>query len=285
MTEDSRPTPFPLAVEVLGDGFPILCLHGHPGTSQCMGVFTHFLSQNYKTLSPDLRGYGRSKTRAAFDMGDHLQDLIQLLDQHGIQKCLILGWSLGGILAMELAIRYPRRVSGLILIATAAYPRSNHPPITWQDNLFTGLAGIINWIRPGWRWNINTLGRRSLLRHLMVQQTPQSYKYLGRYAVPAFIRTSRHAQGALNQALRQGYNQEGQLRHIQCPCLVLAGEQDRHITATASKATADLLPHSEWICYQQTAHLLPWEIPDRIQQDLLIWLKKYPKVTLNSTGG
>lgn len=268
-----------LAVEIKGKGYPILCLHGHPGSAQCMSVFTHYLSKNHQTLSPDLRGYGRSQTKTAFAMEDHLQDLIHVLDQNHIHRCLVLGWSLGGILAIELALRYPHRVSGLILVATAAYPRSNHPPISWRDNLYTGLAGIINWVRPGWNWNINTFGKHSLFRYLMVHQTPQTYRYLADYAVPAYWRTSHFAQQALNQALRQRYNREAELSKINCPCLVLAGAQDRHITSAASLATAEQLNQSQWICYEQTAHLFPWEIPEVVQQNVQNWLQTHPDVT------
>lgn len=244
-----------------------------------MGIFTHSLSGNYQTISPDLRGYGRSKTHTPFTMEEHIQDLVRLLDQNQIKQCLVLGWSLGGILAMELALRYPDRISGLILVATAAYPRSNHPPITWQDNLFTGIAGIINWIRPGWLWNINRFGRRSLFRYLMVQQTSGAYDFVAQFAMPAFFRTSKYAQRALNQALRQGYNKETELRSIICPCLVLAGAKDRHITAAASQSTAENLPQSEWICYEETAHLFPWEIPALVQRDIQNWLRKHSNAT------
>ncbi|MDT9342003.1 alpha/beta hydrolase, partial [Trichodesmium erythraeum 21-75] len=133
---------FPLSTlhfQLKGKGFPILCLHGHPGNSQCMSVFTNSLCQNFQTIAPDLRGYGKSSTKTNFEITQHLIDLETLLEQLQISRYLILGWSLGGIIGMELALRNPEQVAGLILIATAARPQSNHPPITWQDNLYTAL--------------------------------------------------------------------------------------------------------------------------------------------------
>ena len=272
------PDAFPLSVYVQGQGFPILCLHGHPGSGQCMSVFTDHLSQRFQTIAPDLRGYGNSQTKQSFGMTDHLVDLEVLLDRLQIQRCLILGWSLGGILAMELAWRLPQRVSGLILIATAARPWSNHPPISWQDNLYTGIASIINKVNPGWDWNIETFGKRSLYRYLIQQHTPGTYQYLADAAMPAYLKTSSFAQDALNQALRKAYNRSKELTQIQCPALMLAGEADRHITAQSSRETANLLSNCEMKCYPNTAHLFPWEIPLQVRADIDRWLTEHPEI-------
>ncbi|MEO0757804.1 MAG: alpha/beta hydrolase [Cyanobacteria bacterium J06648_16] len=249
---------------------PVLCLHGHPGSSQSMGVFTTALSESYRTIAPDLRGYGRSQTRQAFNMLAHLEDLDRVVQQE--EEFWILGWSLGGILAMEMALRHPHRVRGLILIATAAKPRGSHPPVTWQDNLLTGFAGIINCIRPAWHWNIEYLGKRSLFRYLIQQHTPFAYRRLAREGTTAYLQTSRVATQALYNAIRQGYNRLPDLETIQVPCLVLCGEQDRHITAQASIETARCLPTCDLRVYPDTAHLFPWEIPAQVQQDILGWI-------------
>lgn len=267
----------PLHMLMQGEGYPILCLHGHPGSGRSMSVFTQHLSQRYQTLAPDLRGYGQSQTQQDFAMQDHLADLEALLDRQGIARCLVLGWSLGGILAMELALRQPERVSGLILVATAAYPRGSHPPISWQDNLFTGVAALVNWVNPGWDWNIETFGKRSLFRYLINQHTTEAYQYLAQDAVYAYQKTSPQANRALNTALRQRYNRQAELEKIQVPSLVLAGEGDRHITAVSSYETAQHLPQSEWHCYPNTAHLFPWEIPQRVLNDIDQWLEQHPE--------
>jgi pimeloyl-ACP methyl ester carboxylesterase len=271
-------TPAQLNFYIQGKGFPILCIHGHPGSGSSLSVFTHHLSKRFRTFAPDLRGYGKSRFKSDFKMQDHLIDLEAILDRFEVKKCLILGWSLGGILAMELALRFPKRVSGLILVATAARPRGNHPPIAFKDNLYTGIAAILNLFYPGWQWNINTFGKRSLFRYLIQQHTARTYGYLATEAVPAYLQTSGVATKALYSAISSGYNRLPDLNQITCPSLVLAGAEDRHITAESSLETARNLKNSEWQCYPNTAHLFPWEIPDTVLGDIDRWLEENPEV-------
>ncbi len=260
---------------IQGTGFPILCLHGHPGSAKTMGVFTERLRDRYQTLAPDLRGYGASQTRSPFDLEDSLTDLVELLDAQGIERCLVLGWSLGGILAMELALRQPHRVAGLILIATAARPVGAHPPTTWLELVNTGLGSILNVIAPGNGLVRHGLGPRSLYRYLLRQHTPHAYQRLAKEGFWAYLGTSPLANRALNRALARRYNRLADLGAIAVPCLVLCGANDCHITAQASLETAAYLPRAESHCYPNTAHLLPWEIPHQLLADIDAWLAKH----------
>ena len=278
---------FPLTVQVKGQGYPILCLHGHPGSAQSMSVFTDHLSTDrssasadrspqFRTITPDLRGYGKSQTRHAFEMEDHLTDLEALVDRLQLGQFMILGWSLGGILAIELALRMPDRVSGLVLVATAARPQGSHPPVSWQDNLYTGIASVLNLVKPAWQWNIDTFGKRSLYRYLVQQHTPSVYQHLAAEGVLAYMQTSKFAHKALwnAQVQRIRYDRLPELAQIKCPALMLAGESDRHITAQSSQETAQRLHNCEIFCYEDTAHLLPWEITEQVLKDIDLWLEK-----------
>lgn len=265
-----------------GKGFPILALHGHPGNGRSVSVFTNHLSKRFQTIAPDLRGYGKSRCNEGFAMHDHLDDLEAILERFQIEQCLVLGWSLGGILAMELALRLPQRVTGLILVATSARPWGNHPPISWHDNLYTGVAGILNYIKPGWSWNIETFGKRSLFRYLIQQHTSTAYNYIASEAVQAYIQTSNYATRALDKAIKAGYNRLTDIEKIECPSLVLAGSEDRHINADSSLITSKHLKNSEWQCYPNTAHLFPWEIPQQLLGDIDTWLAAHPEVIRNS---
>jgi pimeloyl-ACP methyl ester carboxylesterase len=264
-----------LHCDIQGSGFPILCLHGHPGSGRTMAVFSETLSQHYQTLAPDLRGYGASQTRQPYRLADHLEDLVALLDQQGITRCLVLGWSLGGILAMELALRYPHRIAGLILVATAARPVGNHPPVPWWEMINTGIASVLNLMVPGHPWVITTFGQHSLYRYLLQRHSAHAYRRLAREGFWAYLRTSRMAHRALNRALASRYNRLSDLHEICCPTLVLWGAEDRHITAQASLETTQYLPMADSQCYPQTAHLFPWEIPDLVLDTIQAWLDRH----------
>jgi len=267
----------------IANAFPVLCIHGHPGNGRAMRVFTMPLTDlGFATYAPDLRGYGQSRTRYPFEMTSHLDDLEELLAAHEIKECLILGWSLGGILAMELALRRPDVVKGIILVGTAARPRGAHPPISLWDNVVTGVAGALNWaanwalpsVEPVGRW-VRSLGKKSLFRYLIQQHTPTAYRYLAQQGAPALIQMSRHADAALSSAIRAGYNRLPDIKTLEVPALMLCGECDRHITADASLETAKALSNCETRCYPNTAHLFPWEIPDVVNADIKTWLTEH----------
>lgn len=205
-----------LHTEVSGpdSGYPVLCLHGHPGSGAAMEVFAAPLAaMGFRVYAPDLRGYGRSRTKYPFEMTRHLDDLEALLTRYSIEQCLVVGWSLGGILTMELALRRPEVVRGMVLVGTAARPRGSHPPISLMDNVMTGLAGLVNWVMPGGRGAI-ALGKKSLFRYLICNHTPAAYRYLAAEGAPAVIKMSRHADAALSRAIRAGYNRVPDLRGL-----------------------------------------------------------------------
>lgn len=230
-------------------------------------------------IAPDLRGYGSSKALGPFAITEHLSDVVDLLDFLQLPQVIVLGWSLGGIIGTELALMYPERVAGLILVASAAHPIGDHPPITWQDTLFTVIASILNRLKPGLGWNRDLFGQRSLYRYLIQTHSEQTYRYLAQEAWPAFFKTTKYAHQTLNSAIKAGYNRTDELPRIHCPSLVLAGECDRHITTQSSRKTHNALRNSQWICYPQTAHLFPWEIPNQVNQDIKAWLNEsFPEI-------
>lgn len=237
-----------------------------------MGVFTEHLSQHLQTITPDLRGYGRSRTPSPFEMTDHLADLEALLDRYSLRRTVVLGWSLGGILALELALRRPCAVAGLILVASSAHPKGRHPPITWQDNVLTAIAALLNALFPAHPWLIEQWGRRSLFRYLVQQHTPQVYQRLAHEGVTAFWGTSKYATEALGRSLQHGYNRTNDLQAISCPVLMLAASADVHITPESSQDTALALPNCKLQIYENVAHLFPWEIPHQVLADIDQWL-------------
>ena len=113
-----------LHYQQLGQGDHLILIHGLFGSLENLNMVARQLKQNYCVTSIDVRNHGQSFHKAGMAYPDLAQDVIHLLDDLSINKCHILGHSMGGKIAMELALSHPNRVNKLIIadIAPVTYP-------------------------------------------------------------------------------------------------------------------------------------------------------------------
>ena len=105
-----------LYFEEKGEGFPLILLHGNGESHE---YFTHQIehfSKYYRVLAPDTRGHGSSpRGISPFTLRTFADDLCYFMEERGIEKAHILGFSDGGNIAMCFALKYPKMVAKLVL--------------------------------------------------------------------------------------------------------------------------------------------------------------------------
>ncbi|GCE17190.1 alpha/beta fold hydrolase [Dictyobacter kobayashii] len=126
-----------LYYEIHGTGEPLIMLHGGFGTFDMFAALSPALMRDHQVIGVDLYGHGRTAiTDRAIDfeqMGDDIASLIQHL---GLEKADVLGYSLGGAVALQTAIRHPERVNKLVLIS-APFKHTG-----WHSETQTGMSSI-----------------------------------------------------------------------------------------------------------------------------------------------
>ena len=99
-----------------GEGFPLVLLHGNGEDHTYFKRQMEPFSQQYRVIALDTRGHGKSpRGTAPFTLEQFAGDLKEFLDQRGITKCHLLGFSDGGNIALLFALKYPQYVEKLIL--------------------------------------------------------------------------------------------------------------------------------------------------------------------------
>ncbi len=111
-----------LAFQKIGDGPAVIFIHGYPLRKEMWNKqIAPVVNEGFKVITVDLRGHGESINLGAPEtlsqMGD---DIIELMDNLGIEKAIIGGMSMGGYITFDLAARYPERFLGAFFIATKA---------------------------------------------------------------------------------------------------------------------------------------------------------------------
>ncbi|HUP76622.1 MAG TPA: alpha/beta hydrolase [Acidimicrobiales bacterium] len=112
------------------DGVPVILLHGLGMTADsCWSPTYGQLSQTHRVISFDLRGHGEGgDVSGKFSLEECADDAAQLAHELGLGRCVVIGYSLGGLVAQMMWKRSPSAVGGLVLCATAHYPLS---PFEW----------------------------------------------------------------------------------------------------------------------------------------------------------
>ncbi|MEA3452723.1 MAG: alpha/beta fold hydrolase [Bacteroidota bacterium] len=121
----------------IGEGFPIVIVHGLYGSSDNWMVIAKELSEDFEVYVLDLRNHGKSPHSDDFSIGFMVDDLLQFFEETKIQKAFLLGHSLGGKIAMEFTYKYPKFIEKLVVVDIAPrnyldtefVERSNHQTI------------------------------------------------------------------------------------------------------------------------------------------------------------
>jgi esterase len=123
---------------VTGDGPAVVLMHGLFGAGNNLGALSRFLRDNYRVYSLDLPNHGRSAWREQAGPQAMAEVVSIWMDAEGVESASLVGHSLGGKVAMELALSQQRRISGLVVadIAPVAYP-AHH------DAVFAALDAVL----------------------------------------------------------------------------------------------------------------------------------------------
>ena len=132
----------------------VLLIHGHPFDRTLWDPQAAALRGSFRVLVPDLRGFGRSPvTPGRVTMREFAADIEELLDGLGIARAAVVGLSMGGLVAMELAAARPQRYWALALIATTAEPPSPDDRRTRYERAAAierdGIGVLIDYMHAG----------------------------------------------------------------------------------------------------------------------------------------
>jgi 3-oxoadipate enol-lactonase len=112
-----------LAPEDAGQGPALVLVHGHPFDRRMWAPQLRSLSHQFRVLAPDLPGYGGSPPLGdTVTMRALAEEVSRFIDAVGVPRAVVVGLSMGGLVAMELALARPDQVDGVVLAATTAAP-------------------------------------------------------------------------------------------------------------------------------------------------------------------
>ena len=243
-----------------GTGSPVVLVHGLGGAAANWADLAPMLAESFRVLAPDLPGHGHSSPLPAVpDLNPFADRLACLIEQESRQPVLLVGHSLGGVIALRLAVRHPELVRGLVLASSAGISSR-----TRRARYAITMLGVI---RPG-RYvapYVELLARRPELRRAVFRwwgaSDPAS---LSAAAARGFMAATRLHADTLSAGFALARDDpRPDLHRVVAPCLVVCGARDRMIPMSDNVEYARRL-RAPLRVIPDAGHLLIGERPDAL---------------------
>ena len=227
---------------------PIVLLHGVGLRAEAWNAQIDALAPRYRVVAPDLPGHGQSPAPTAERLGAFTDAVAQLLEEPG----LVVGHSMGALIALDLAGRYPDRVDGLAAL-NSVFRRSDSARAAVKaraDRLDGQSVGD-----PGptlHRWfGDSPSPERAACESWLRANDPEGY----RIAYGVFARSDGPSSASL--------------KALAVPALFMTGEAEPNSTPAMSRAMADLAPQGQAVIVPGAAHMLPMTHAETVNAALL----------------
>lgn len=261
--------------EEAGSGDPLVLIMGLGGDLQGWALQVPELSKHYRVITFDNRGAGRtSAPDRPYSIAGMAQDTIALMDRLGIEKASVLGFSMGGFIAQELALAHPNRVDKLILLASAPYI---------DGYTRTVVRGLID-------------ARRSNMSREQIVRLTSAFLY----SPELLDDEERYEKSILNSLANQWPQQDhafirqaravlefdarDRLSNIKQPTLVVGGKDDALLPIRNSQRLARLIPNAT-LKELPGGHVGAMEYPNEYNQAFLEFLGAGAKEEAEAVAG
>jgi pimeloyl-ACP methyl ester carboxylesterase len=247
-----------------GDGPAILLIHGMAGSSLTWKEVMPLLARSYRVLAPDLLGHGESaKPMGDYSLGSLASGLRDFLAVVGVERMTVVGQSLGGGVAMQLAYQYPELCERLALVNSGGLGRE----VSWMLRVLTlpGAEFIMPVLFPAFvRDRGNDLSQFLARKGLRAPRIAEMWRAYVSLAEPenrrAFVRTLRAVVDPGGQVVSA---KDRLYLTVGMPTLIVWGDTDHIIPVAHAYAAHDAIPGSRLEIFEGVGHFPHAEEPVR----------------------
>ncbi|HEX6283364.1 MAG TPA: alpha/beta fold hydrolase [Pyrinomonadaceae bacterium] len=250
-----------LAYTDTGLGQPVVLLHGYPFNRSLWNEQVNALSNSFRVITPDLRGFGESDaTPGAATMNRMAQDVAALLDHLEVSRAVIGGLSMGGYVALAFYKQFPSRVRALVLADTRAQADTEEGKQTRfqqaEKALAEGMAGIAD----------------SMLPKLLTPETVSKHPEVVKRVRDMMLKTKPEGAAGALLGMAEREDQTSLLSQISCPTLILVGKEDPITPVADSEKMHREIAGSRLAVIENAAHVSNLERTDQFNAELMRFL-------------